>query len=130
MKELFAIAVGGAAGAVARYLVRLLADRYVGQEFPWGTFFVNVAGCFLLGIVAAIGMARRDVPAYIQHGVAIGFLGALTTFSTFGFETFRRMEDGKWALAFSNIAANLLIGLLAVWLGLLLGKSLFGVAGE
>jgi len=128
MKELLAIAVGGAFGAVGRYLVRLLAERVVGHEFPWGTLVANIAGCFLLGIVAALGMARRDIPPYVQHGIGIGFLGALTTFSTFGFETFRHIEDEKWAMAFSNIAANLLIGLLAVWLGLLLGKSLFGTA--
>lgn len=126
MREIIAIACGGALGALSRHAVSLGAKRLLGDSFPWGTLLVNVVGCLLLGAAAELALTRKDWSPAVYRGVTVGFLGALTTFSTFGHETFRRLEDGRMTLAVSNIVANLSIGLIAVWLGVLAGRALTG----
>ncbi len=127
MRILLAIAIGGALGAVTRSVASDGAKRLLGEDFPWGTLFVNVVGCFLLGLVVEFGFARKELSPTLYRGFAVGFLGALTTFSTFGHETFRRLEEGRVTLAFGNIAANMFVGLFAVWVGVLVGKAWFDV---
>lgn len=97
-----------------------------GDEFPWGTLIVNVAGCFLLGLIAEYVVLKRAWSPLAFRAATIGFLGALTTFSTFAHDTFRRIEDQRATLAVGNIAANMLLGLAAVWLGVLAGRALAG----
>lgn len=117
MQSLMLVGMAGAAGAVARYGVSLLAVRLLGERFAFGTLMVNVLGCLLLG---ALLEAERHTPL-VTHPLrlllAVGFLGAFTTFSTFGWETFRYLQDGAANLAVLNVAANLVLGLLAVWAG-------------
>ncbi|MDP7014317.1 MAG: fluoride efflux transporter CrcB [Pirellulaceae bacterium] len=117
------IAACGAIGAVSRYLTSLTLYRFAGNRFPWGTLVVNVIGCFLLGLAVEYGLHRKDLPAHYQKAFTIGFLGALTTFSTFGLETFRALEK-DWRLGALNAAANFGIGIIAVWVGISAGKSL------
>ncbi len=138
MRDIFLVAVGGSAGALARYGVGLLASRLLGKGFPWGTLIVNVAGCFVMGIIMeilldleahtpeAITPAIRLQMALWRHGVAIGFLGALTTFSTFGADTIREfdLKGGQPAIALTNIAANVLLSLAAVWFGMALMRTM------
>ena len=126
MREILAIACGGAVGAITRHLAAVGARRLFGEEFPWGTLLVNLFGCFLLGAIAEYVIARREMSPLFFRAVTIGFLGALTTFSTFGHDTFRQLEDGRHSLAFLNIAANMVLGLSAVWLGVLAGRALVG----
>jgi CrcB protein len=117
MQSVMLVGMAGAAGAVARYGVSLLAVRLLGDRFAFGTLAVNVLGCLLLG---ALLEAERHTPL-VTHPLrlllAVGFLGAFTTFSTFGWETFRYLQDGAANLAALNVAANLVLGLLAVWAG-------------
>ncbi len=125
--HILAIAVGGALGAVSRYGVNLACARWLGDHFAFGTLVVNVAGCFLLGLFVPFESA--DIPRWnaITHSAAtIGFLGALTTFSTFGFETARFIEKTQHNVAALNVGANLVLGLAAVFAGLLLGRWLVG----
>jgi CrcB protein len=130
MLEVFLVAIGGALGAVARYGVGLMAGHLFGKGFPWGTLIVNVAGCFVMGMVLEI-MADLEAqsPDTITTGiraqltfwhkaVAIGFLGGLTTFSSFGADTLREMQGGQSGVAIANIAANVVLSLAAVWAGL------------
>lgn len=126
MRDILAIACGGAVGAITRHLAAMGARRLFGDEFPWGTLLVNLFGCFLLGTVAEYVIARREMSPVIFRGVTIGFIGALTTFSAFGHDTFRQLEDGRHSLAFGNIAANMVFGLSAVWFGVIAGRALFG----
>lgn len=106
------VLVGGALGAPMRYLTDLfIASRHDGV-LPWGTLTVNVAGSLVLGALAS-AVANEGTPTWLLTLVGTGLCGALTTFSTFGFETLRLVEDGSWVEALVNVALSLTAGLLA-----------------
>ncbi len=117
------VLVGGAVGAPLRYLTDLLIQSRNTGLFPWGTFVVNVAGSLVLGI-AASAVLHAGAPSWVSALVATGFCGALTTFSTFGFETFRLIEDGAWRVAGLNVGASLLAGMTAFVAGWELARLL------
>lgn len=104
------VLAGGALGAPLRYLTDLLVQSRHDSVFPWGTFTVNVVGSLLLGATAA-AVAATDGPGWVLTLVGTGFCGALTTFSTFGFETVRLLEQGSVAEAALNCGTSLLVGL-------------------
>lgn len=110
--------LGAAAiGASARYLLdRYLQERTTGA-FPWGTLIVNVTGCFGLGLLTGLGL-YHGLNATVRTVVGAGGLGAYTTFSTFTFETVRLAEDGAATEALRNVAANVVVGLVAASAGL------------
>jgi CrcB protein len=112
------VLLGGAVGAPARYLTDLAVQRRHDTELPWGTWTVNVLGSFVLGIVAASG------PGWLVTLAGTGFCGALTTFSTFGYETVRLTEEGETAAAVWNVVGSLVAGLAAAALGWALGSAL------
>lgn len=136
MRDILLVAAGGSLGALTRWGTGLLAARLLGKGFPWGTLAVNVVGCFVMGIVMEwlldleSHQAKQLAPALqtqfaIWHkGVAIGFLGALTTFSSFGADTLRDVQAGQIALALGNIGANVVLSLAAVWAGIALMQAL------
>ena len=117
------IAIGGAAGAVSRYAVDDSLTRLFGGAFPVGTLVVNLSGSFLLGILFALVIERSTLPSDIRAPVMIGFIGAYTTFSTWMLESARLMEDGAWLLAAANLGGSVLLGLLAVFTGLAVGRA-------
>jgi fluoride exporter len=113
------VAFGAAIGAPARYLTdRLIRSRH-GSGFPWGTFAANIAGCALLGFLAG-QPARSGVMAF----AGTGFCGALTTYSTFGYETVRLARSGARTVALLNVTASILAGLGAAYVGLALAQAL------
>jgi CrcB protein len=114
------IALCGAGGAVMRFLVHQWSLRWFGDGFPLGTLFVNVTGCFLLGGLSQL-VGSQLLPEPWRIALGIGFLGGLTTFSTFGYETYRHLDAGNWGVAAASMSANLLVGLAAVWAGVALG---------
>jgi CrcB protein len=117
------IAAGGAAGAVARYLVdTAVLDRFAGA-FPLGILVVNASGAFVLGVLAALIIDRGILPSDLRSPLLVGFLGAYTTFSTLMLDSWRLVEDGLPALAAVNIAGSVALGVAAVVAGLWLGRS-------
>ena len=128
MRDLLIVGVAGAAGAIARYTVSGWVYELAGTRLPWGTLAVNVIGCFLLGLLMHISLATTIVPPAWRLALATGFLGALTTFSTFSYETLREFERGDWGVAGTNIVLNLALGLPATWLGLVLARRMVGGA--
>lgn len=104
------VLLGGAIGAPLRYLTDRLVQSRHDSVFPWGTFTVNVVGSLVLGVVAAT-VVGTGAPTWVLTLVGTGFCGALTTFSTFGFETVRLLEEGSVLTALSNCAASLVVGL-------------------
>ncbi|MEO8470051.1 MAG: fluoride efflux transporter CrcB [Chloroflexota bacterium] len=118
------IAIGGAAGAVSRYLVDgFVADRATGA-FPWGTLTINLTGSLVLGVLFALATERGVLPASIRGPLMIGFLGAYTTFSTLMLESWRLWEDGAVGLAALNAFGSVALGLVAVFVGLTIGRAL------
>jgi len=127
VRSLLLVGVAGAAGAVARYAVALATERSWGSHFAFGTLVVNVLGCLALGFLLELERGSSLVTPPVRLLVAVGFLGAFTTFSTFGYETLRYLQDGLPHLAALNVAANLSLGFAAVWLGFVGAR--FFVAG-
>ena len=124
MNAIFAVAVGGAAGSVARYLVVLGCARLCGPLFPWGTLAVNVAGSFAMGVTAALLLRFGAAAETVRHLVMIGFLGGFTTFSSFSLDVVGLAERGETGAAAAYVLASvifsaggLLVGLKAMqWL--------------
>jgi CrcB protein len=112
--------MGGAFGGISRYLVGRLLSRSEGQRLPVGTFAVNIAGAFLLGLLTSVNPEGR---AYLLLGD--GFLGAFTTFSTFMYEGFHLLKGGERKNAAAYIGGSLVVGLAGYALGYTLGRSLF-----
>lgn len=116
------VLLGGAVGAPARYLTDQWVQSRHDSALPWGTFTVNVIGSFVLGLVG--GAASTGLlPAWVLTLVGTGFCGALTTFSTFAFETWRLLETGSWRPAAINVVGSLAVGLGAAALGWLVGTA-------
>jgi fluoride exporter len=118
------IALGGAAGAVSRYVVDDVVTRATGASFPFGTLVINLSGSFAVGILFALVTERSVLPADIRAPVMIGFLGAYTTFSTWMLESWRLAETGTMTLAVANIAGSVVLGLVAVFAGIAVGRAL------
>jgi CrcB protein len=115
------VIVGGLLGAPARYLTDLLVQSRHSSRLPWGTLVVNVVGSLVLGLVAGLSVAGH-VPLWVLTLVGVGFCGALTTFSTFSFETFRLLDERLWRTAVLNVVVSIAAGLAAVALGFWLGS--------
>jgi CrcB protein len=119
-----AVAIGGAFGAVARYLINIspLATRF--GDFPFATFVINIAGSFLIGVSMAIFAGREDVGETTKLFVGVGFLGAFTTFSTFQGEMLNLFREGRYLIALAYLVLSVVIGFAGVALGFELGRKL------
>ena len=115
---------GGGLGAVLRFALALWVDERVPAAFPWGTLVVNVTGCFVIGLIATFADEHRVLAPSARLFIVAGLLGGFTTFSTFGLETWRLVEDGLTLTAVWNVAASLTATLTAVVLGVLSGRAL------
>lgn len=116
-----AVAAGGALGAPARYLMADLIG--VGATgFPWATFWTNVAGSLLLGVLLVVLVDRFPPSSHLRPFVATGFLGSFTTFSTFVVEADLLVDGGQPATAAAYVTATLVVSLTAVWLGIAGGR--------
>lgn len=123
MSLLLMVAAGGALGAVARYGLSGWVQSVTDGTFPWGTLVVNVLGCFFLGFAFRVLQLSALAPA-LRGAVTVGFLGAFTTFSTFGLETVGLLQDGRWARAAAYVGASVAVGVVAVLAGLWLAAAL------
>ena len=114
------VLLGGAVGAPTRYLTDVIVQSRRSSVLPWGTITVNLVGSFLLGLVAGLTYAAH-APDWVLTLVGTGFCGALTTFSTFSYETVRLAEARRWSAAVANVLISLALGLIAVAIGWELG---------
>ncbi|MCP4581121.1 MAG: fluoride efflux transporter CrcB [candidate division Zixibacteria bacterium] len=124
MLKLLIIGLGGFIGAISRYTLSGAVHRIMGESFPYGTLVVNVLGCLLLGGLIYFIEDRAIIGPNLRLFLTIGILGAFTTFSTFGYETFQLMRDGQLGLTLANLGANVFLGVIAVWLGRAILKAL------
>ena len=117
------IGVFGFFGAMARYGIARLFGRF-SALFPFGTFFINISGCFILGWFMTWAQPRMNIPDPIRLGIAVGFVGAYTTFSTYMFESDRMLSEGQAVRGMLYILGSVMIGIIAVRLGVILGQRM------
>ena len=122
MRDFMLVGIGGAIGAMARYGVSVAAVHAFGTRFPWGTLIVNLAGCFIWGLAFALLTHELQWSVEARLFLITGFLGGLTTFSSFGGETVLLAVEGSGAVAILNVAANNVAGIGLAALGLWLGR--------
>jgi fluoride exporter len=123
MRAVMAVGVAGSIGAIARYGIDGIIVQKSGGPFPWGTFLINISGSFVLGLLFAVLVEGRvAVAPWIRTASTVGLVGAYTTFSTLTLETFRLVEDGSYILAGANAVGSLTLGLVAVYLGVVVGR--------
>jgi CrcB protein len=125
MDRFFWICLAGAAGTGARYLVALWAAQRFGTAFPLGTLIVNLAGCFAIAAVMHVALVLGWSPT-VRSALTIGFLGGLTTYSSFNYETSRLLEEGAVGLAAVNATVTVVGAFVAGCLGLVVAKQLLG----
>ena len=118
METIIFVAIGGALGSVFRYLLSTWTQVISKSiDFPYGTLAVNLLGCFVIGFLAQLAEARGVFASESRAFVFIGILGGFTTFSSFGNETINLLRDGETLNALANVGANVIFGLILVWLG-------------
>ncbi|MFE7750719.1 fluoride efflux transporter CrcB [Streptomyces sp. NPDC057428] len=124
MSDFLLVAIGGAVGAPLRYLTDRAVQARHDTVFPWGTFTVNVVGCLILGFLT--GAALSGTAGHtVQLLLGVGLCGALTTYSTFSYETLRLAESGARFFAAANVVASIVAGLGAVFVGIAFAQALF-----
>jgi CrcB protein len=127
MQKLLFVALGGALGAILRYLIAGGLQRWSGSSFPVGTLTVNLIGCLAIGFLGALFMGPWLVREEYRLVLLVGLLGSLTTFSTFGWETLMLAGDRQFSLALANLAISNGAGLFAVWIGLRVAHKVYGI---
>jgi len=124
MKSLLFVAMGGAVGAMLRYGISSGIYTWFGRSFPYGTLVVNVLGSFAIGLLSILLIEKFDVPHEVRLALVVGVLGALTTFSTFSWDTLDLMQQGMMQKAFINVLLNVVICISAAWIGATWAKTM------
>lgn len=129
MNQLIAVALGGAFGAILRFLISSGVYQWLGRGFPYGTLAVNVIGSFLIGLLTeALILQRVALSMEYRSAILVGLFGSLTTFSTFSLDTLYLLEQGQFSKASINVLVSVFVCIFVVWLGLSLGKVLFSAS--
>lgn len=123
MKAFLLVGLGGFIGSYLRYFISGFIEQKILSSFPFGTFAVNIIGCFIVGVLFAMSTRFNLVPEY-RLLLATGFCGGFTTFSSFSYESVSLLQDAQFLYGFLYAGLSLLIGCLAAWLGILFIRSL------
>ncbi len=124
--QYMAIGVGGAIGAILRFVISGITYNVLGQNFPWGTFVVNMVGCFLIGLLAQL-FEESAISPNLRVLILVGGLGAFTTFSTYALENVNLLRNGEWGAALIDVVLSTVLGLIFVILGMTLANYLSAV---
>jgi len=122
-KLLFIFCFGGL-GCLSRYGISGFVAKLTGDRFPWGTLVVNVLGAFIIGFLMEITAQNERIPLNLRSGLTTGFLGGLTTFSTFSLETFLLFDSGRYGAGIANASMNVVVCVLFAGFGVFLARSL------
>ena len=120
-----AVAIGGAIGSVARYLVGITSGRFFGLNFPWGTLIINIVGSFLIGVFVESFALRWDLSQFWRAFLTVGICGGFTTFSTFSLDAYLLMDRGQLSTAVAYMAASVVLSILGLFAGLQLIRAVF-----
>jgi CrcB protein len=122
MTKYWMVGLGGFLGSIARFWLGSYITYRMGARFPYGTFVINMSGSFLIGMVVTLLAERAHWSPNLLYLIPIGFIGAYTTFSTFELEAFRSVRSGDLLLALLNVILSVIVGFIAVWLGVIAGR--------
>ena len=122
--NLVIIALGGALGAVSRFLMGNAVSKAVGSALPYGTFVINLVGCFAMGLLMTIIVDRELLSAAWRLFLCVGFLGGFTTFSSFGYEALMLLTEGRLLAALTYVSGSIVLGLAAAAAGVLCARAL------
>ena len=120
--RLLSVAIGGALGAVARYLINISPAAGLFEKFPFPTFLINISGSFLIGFLLIVLTDKVQVGDNVRMAIIVGFLGAFTTFSTFEMEVFGLIRDRQMIVAFAYLFLSIFVGFVGVLGGVALGR--------
>jgi len=123
------ICLGGAVGTALRYLTSGVAARWLGADFPYGTFIVNITGSFLIGVIQQVGTTSLLISDTTRLFLAVGVMGGMTTYSSFSYETVRLAQSGAWVQAWLNVLVTTALCLGLCFLGIGVGKLIVGTQG-
>ncbi len=125
MQKYLLIAIGGALGSATRYLVGSVVANRMGSRFSYGTFVINLTACLIIGFSLTWMGRRTGINPAWRLLIPIGFVGAYSTFSTFEWETFVTLQTGAFLIGALYVSLSIVLGLIAVWLGVLLARLAF-----
>ncbi|MGE0019613.1 MAG: fluoride efflux transporter CrcB [Draconibacterium sp.] len=124
LRTVLLVGAGGFIGSVMRYLLQVFVEKGMSSTFPLGTLIANIAGSFLIGIVFALA-EKQIMNAEWRLFMSVGICGGFTTFSAFAFNNFNMIKEHTWNQLLLNVGGNLILGVIAVYLGIILVKSVF-----
>jgi CrcB protein len=124
LQKYFLIALGGSLGSLARYWVGSTIASRMGTKFPYGTFVINITACIVIGFTLAFLARRTELNPAWRFLIPIGFVGAYSTFSTFEWETYSSLQTGAFLIAGLYVVLSCVLGLIAVWCGVLVAKAI------
>lgn len=124
LRTVLLVGAGGFIGSVMRYLLQVFVEKGMSSTFPLGTLIANIAGSFLIGIVFALA-EKQIMNAEWRLFMSVGICGGFTTFSAFAFNNFNMIKEHTWNQLLLNVGGNLILGVFAVYLGIILVKSVF-----
>lgn len=124
MQKYLMVAIGGSLGSLARFWVGSALASRMGTKFPYGTFIVNITACFILGFSIVFLGKRTELNPSLRYFIPIGFVGAYSTFSTFEWDTFSTLQLGAFLTAGLYVALSIVLGLAAVWCGVVIARVL------
>jgi CrcB protein len=122
--KIISVALGGSLGAVARYLINLSPLANLFEKFPFATFFINVSGSFLIGLMLILLTDRIEVSENFRLAVIVGFLGAFTTFSTFEMEIYGLMRDRSFVTALAYLSLSVIVGFAGLLAGIAVARKI------
>jgi fluoride exporter len=124
MTKYLMVALGGGMGSVLRFWVGGYVSNRLGTRFPYGTFVINVTASFLIGFILTLLAERTHWSPNWRYLIPVGFIGGYSTFSTFEYESFRVFQDGELLITGLNVVLSVVLGFLAVWLGVITGRTI------
>lgn len=122
--QILTVAIGGALGAVSRFLAGNFVSKIMGSSWPYGTFIINIIGCFCMGLLMTIIAERQLLPNIWRLFLCVGLLGGFTTFSSFGYEAFSLMSNDKMLAALAYAGGSVILGLAAAAVGVCIGRMM------
>jgi CrcB protein len=125
LRTLLFVGTGGFIGSILRYLVQYYTEKIMASTFPLGTLIANIAGSFILGIIFALAEKGNLLSAEWRIFLAVGICGGFTTFSSFAYNNFTMIKEQNYMQLFFNVGGSLVLGIFAVYLGIIIVKSIF-----